>query len=506
MSMRRLTFSVLTLSSVIACGVVLAMAATTPPAKPAPAAKAAPAAPATPATTATPAAKPPAKAPVKATTPGAIKAETIPPGYHFPTPRKVIDGWVAVNATGKFRAHAWDVWAGMTAPSHSVHAGQRLPIWETWYSENEVFVKPGNKSEAEAVRTEVKRPFAKPRQLFHVANAKGLATPASNEQVVAFNKFDPESARFLMASHPTPKGSANSYLYTQAADLTKLDASWPSGTPVVNRAIVDFPDRAVDTKPVMWLIKATGGLTPFPLWQGNGSDATTNTTNPTPQTWLNCVLIDPKGKGGLRPATPAEVKNAIANSNLACDAKKYLYAPLSMMYNFKLTAQETTDFNSAQGGPPLPQAVAGDFAVLAAMHVTTKEIVNWTWQTFWWTGTKNPPKSFPGSTAGMTANVKGPWRNYATCVAYSMVVPYNDPNGKPVVCFNPFLETSPGIPDGINSNCMSCHGTARWPGNNNGGYPATYLPNGYINFGDPTWFGNQTRTDFAWAVPVQAVK
>src|SRR6185369_16408639 len=212
MSMRRLTFSVLTLSSVIACGVVLAMAATTPPAKPAPAAKAAPAAPATPATTATPAAKPAAKAPVKATTPGAIKAETIPPGYHFPTPRKVIDGWVAVNATGKFRAHAWDVWAGMTAPSHSVHAGQRLPIWETWYSENEVFVKPGNKSEAEAVRTEVKRPFAKPRQLFHVANAKGLATPASNEQVVAFNKFDPESARFLMASHPTPKGSANSYL------------------------------------------------------------------------------------------------------------------------------------------------------------------------------------------------------------------------------------------------------------------------------------------------------
>lgn len=500
MSMRRRIFPVLTLSSLAACGVALAVAATAPPAKPAPAAKAAPAAPAS---TATPAAKPAAKAQAKQTPPGAIKAETIPPGYHFPTPRKEIDAWVAVNATGKFRQHAWDVWAGMTAPSHAVHAGQRLPIWETWYSENEVFVKPGTKTEA--VRTEPKHPFAKPRQLFHVATAKGLATPASNEQVVAFNKFDPESAKFLMASHPTPKGSANSYLYTQAADLTKLDVSWPSGTPVVNRAIIDFPDRAVDTKPVMWLIKASG-LTPFPLWQGNGSDATTNATNPTPQTWLNCVLIDPKGKGGLRPATPAEIKNAVVNSNLACDAKKYLYAPLSMMYSFKLTAQEATDFNSAQGGPPLPQAVAGDFAVLAAMHVTTKEIVNWTWQTFWWTGTKNPPKSFPGSTEGMTANVQGPWRNYATCVAYSMVVPYNDPNGKPVVCFNPFLETSPGIPDGINSNCMSCHGTARWPGNNNGGYPATYLPNGYINFSDPTWFGDQTRTDFAWSIQGNAVK
>jgi hypothetical protein len=150
--------------------------------------------------------------------------------------------------------------------------------------------------------------------------------------------------------------------------------------------------------------------------------------------------------------------------------------------------------------------VAGDYAVLAAMHVTTKEIVNWTWQTFWWMGGKNPPNNFPGSNAGLTANVKGPWRNYATCVAYSMVVPFNDPKGKPVVCFNPFLETSPNIPDGINSNCMSCHGTARWPGNNNGGYPATYLPNGYISFNDPKWFATQTRTDFAWAIPGNAVK
>jgi hypothetical protein len=481
---------VLTFSSLAACGVALAMAATAPPPKPAPAAK-------------------PAAATAAKATAGTITPETIPPGYSFPTPRKVIDGWVAANATDKMRTHAWDVWAGMTAPSHSTLHGDRLPVWETWYSENEVFVTPSaNKSAAAAVRTEVKRPFAKPRQFVHVAKAGGNAAAAASsnsEQVVAFNKFDPESSHFLMASHPTPKGSPNSYLYTQQADLNKLNASWPAATPVVNRAIVDFPDRGIDTKPVMWLIKATG-LTPFPLWQGNGSDATTNAKNPTPSTWLNCVLIDPKGKGSLRPATPAEVKQAVANPNLACVASKYLYAPLSMMYGFKMTAQEATDFNSAQGGPPLPQAVAGDFAVLAAMHVTTKEIVNWTWQTFWWTGGKNPPKNFPGSDAGLTANVKGPWRNYATCVAYSMVVPYNNPNGKPVVCFNPFLETSPGIPDGIDSNCMSCHGTARWPGNNNGGYPATYLPNGYINFNDPKWFGNQTRTDFAWAIQGNAVK
>ncbi len=480
-SRRRWMFPVLTLSCFAVCGVALSMAAAAPPAKPAPAAK--------------PAAKAPAPA-------AEIKPETIPPGFNFPTPRKVIDGWVAVDATAKMRTHAWDVWAGMSAPSHSTLQGQRLPVWETWFSENEVFIAPGVK--LAAVRTEVKRPFAKPRQFVHVAKATGkLAASTSSEQVVAFNKFDPESSHFLMASHPTPKASPNSYLYTQQADLNKLNASWPTATPVANRAIIDFPDRGVDTKPVMWLIKASG-LTPFPLWQGNGAGATTNAKNPTPETWLNCVLIDPKGSGGMRPATPAEIKGATPNPSLACDAKKFLYAPLSMMYGFKMTAQEAADFNAAQGGAL--KAVAGDWAVLAAMHVTTKEIVNWTWQTFWWMGGKNPPNNFPGSNAGMTANVKGPWRNYATCVAYSMVVPFNDPKGKPVVCFNPFLETSSGIPDGINSNCMSCHGTARWPGNNNGGYPATYLPNGYISFSDPKWFATQTRTDFAWAIPGNAVK
>jgi hypothetical protein len=327
-SIRRWMFPVLTLTCFAVCGVALSMAAAAPPSKAAPAAKPAPAAAAE------------------------IKPETIPPGFSFPTPRKVIDGWVAVNATDKMRTHAWDVWAGMTTPSHSTFHGQLLPVWETWHSENEVFVAPG--ARLAAVRTEVKRPFAKPRQFVHVAKATGkAAVSAGNEQVVAFNKFDPESSHFLMSSHPTPKSSPNSYLYTQQADLNKLNASWSAATPVVNRAIIDFPDRGVDTKPVMWLIKASG-LTPFPLWQGNGAGATTNAKNPTPQTWLNCVLIDPKGSGGMRPATPAEIKNAVVNSNLACDAKKYLYAPLSMMYGFKMTAQEATDFNSAQGGPPLP--------------------------------------------------------------------------------------------------------------------------------------------------------
>ena len=459
------------------------------------------------AATAAPSAKDKPAPAAKATPKGAaagIQPEDIPSGFNFPTAQPTVDGWVAKNDTMAMRNHAWDVWGGMSAPSHAVIRLQHLPIWETWYGSEEVFVAAGAPLAA-GPRT-ITRKFRRPHQFDHLRRA-GVAVPAGADadQIVSFNKFSGASGKFLMASHPTPPGGA-SYLYTQQAALNTLNGSWAQTVPVENRKIVDFPREAIDTKPVMWLVKKTG-LTPFPLWQGTGADATTNAKNPTPTTWLNCVLVDPKGdpKTGLRPATPAEVKQANVNAKLVCDAKRYLYAPLAMIYSFALSADEAKDFNQAQGVPGMT-AEAGDYAVLAAMHVTTKEIVNWTWQTFWWSGGKNPPNDFPGGSANLNAKVQGPWRNYAMCTAYSMVVPATDPKGKPVVCFNPFLETSPGIPDGIDSNCMSCHGTARWPGNNNGGYPATYLPNGYIQFNDPTWFATQTRTDFAWAIPGDAVQ
>ena len=44
----------------------------------------------------------------------------------------------------------------------------------------------------------------------------------------------------------------------------------------------------------------------------------------------------------------------------------------------------------------------------------------------------------------MTANVKGPWRNYASCSAYNQT--QGKTSTKMVVCFNPFLETSSGNP------------------------------------------------------------
>jgi hypothetical protein len=237
-------------------------------------------------------------------------------------------------------------------------------------------------------------------------------------------------------------------------------------------------------------VKATG-LTPQPLWQGPA--ASTNPQNPTPPTWTTCVLIDPAGVGDVRAATPAEVAQAANVGQLAC--KTYLYGPLSLFYSFKMTAEEAQAFAAAQGGTPSP----GDYAVLVGMHVNTKEITFWTWQTFWWQPGADTPNNFPGSKSGQPASLPTPWNNYASCANYDQTT---QPGGTTMmVCFNPYLETSPTVPAGITSNCMSCHGTARIAADFNEPYPNDYRAP--INFFQDTAYFNSTttHTDFSWALP-----
>jgi hypothetical protein len=72
-----------------------------------------------------------------------------------------------------------------------------------------------------------------------------------------------------------------------------------------------------------------------------------------------------------------------------------------------------------------------------------------------------------------------------------------------LTCFNPYLETLFDDKSftytlgqrGIESNCMSCHRTAAWPGHND-----DYSGNGVIDPADPVIFGGKTKTDFLWGI------
>jgi hypothetical protein len=164
--------------------------------------------------------------------------------------------------------------------------------------------------------------------------------------------------------------------------------------------------------------------------------------------------------------------------------------PLKRFYAFALTADEIADMSSDSSiaGTSLDP---GDYAVLVAMHVTSKETPRWTWQTFWWTPA---PDASPDGDFRIPA-VKREFRNYAMCTAWSMNGPPESETGTPDVCFNPYLETGlPGL-DGIQSNCMTCHQLAAWPN-----FSTNYQANGFVSPDDPAIFTGNLKLDFLWSV------
>jgi hypothetical protein len=422
----------------------------------------------------------------------AVTPVPLPTGANFPVPAATINGWVTSNDNAAIRGHAWSLWQAMAAPSGQYSNKQQLPIWDTWADATTVFPQPQatNASvEATAPKPTGDRRFQSPAQFHHTKDArlKALATAAhANFPVAVDVKFDPQAATFIGAPQSGPGGT---YSYASNASLTKLNNAWPAGTTPQNRAINEFPVEAIETKPVFGLVKASG-LTVQPLWQG--PSASTNATNPTPDTWTTCVLVQPGASGAVRSATAAEVSSVAASvqsQQLGCTT--YLWAPLSTFYADQMTAAEAQSFNAATGG----QAAAGDYSVLLAMHVNTKEIPFWTWQTFWWQPGGDTPNGFPGSKQGQPAGLGGPWSNYAACTAYAQTTTSGGTTMQ--VCFNPYLETSPSIPAGVTSNCVSCHGVALI---GNANYPANYnKPIAF--FTDPNYFTTTTtHTDFSWAV------
>lgn len=96
---------------------------------------------------------------------------------------------------------------------------------------------------------------------------------------------------------------------------------------------------------------------------------------------------------------------------------------------------------------------------LVGLSVTSKEIPDWLWTTYFWSpepnsdfGVDNPVRT-PDPTSPTVVSVAtsfAEFANYKMCV----VVDYKDSTGAPSWCSNPYIEAQPG---GANSNCIGCH-------------------------------------------------
>jgi hypothetical protein len=372
------------------------------------------------------------------------------------------------------REHAWNLWAAITAPSGERFNGKDLPIWETWYSSADIYGDTPFACDAADVLDTGGEPsgrdFESPRQHFHPGSVGAPPPTRESEDVTSINRFTLEVVEHVCERR-----------YNDAQVLDDLNGSFGAATPIAARTIEDFPRRAIALKPVFEIVKASG-VTVLPYWAGTEPAATSNPAEPTPETWRQCVAVVPPGV--TAPSTPYVTP---CNDVASYPAE---VIPIDDFYFFRLTDTEVAEVSDdADLGSGTP--ASGDYAVLVAMHVTTKEIPGWTWQTFWWSPF---PDASPNG-ADRTRHVEGEWRNYEMCTAYSMTGPPETASAPPVICFNPYLETGLTGLVGTDSNCKTCHRLAAWPN-----FSTAYQANGLVLANDPALFSDNLKLDFLWSV------
>jgi len=402
-----------------------------------------------------------------------------PPVRSFPASKATIDGWIAAGDSMAIRQHAWDIWASLTAPSGK----GGLPVWRTFHTGHE---------------------------LFEMVRVPGDRIPVNpNERPTAFNLFSPSVANFI---------ARNGLNFSATMDSIN-SAFNAANTPVAQRQVFVSPPDSLDPlplvlKPVYQFI-AGDRVTALPYWAGYDPAHSTNDTLPTPETWRQGVAVDPTGKLPAGSTIMMRVNGGPPLPLKVVHLSSFDYVKLTqpMVDSFTTFVRPQGDYvgkdNKRDSLSLMAMVKPGNIALLMAMHVTGKEIPNWTWQTFWW----SPFPADPLYGADRPTIITAPWNHYLMKIAYEMTVSPTDTT--PRIVFNPYLETNltgkfPLVTSaswfGVQTNCMTCHRlAARGNASDTGTYNfSRYGPAMLIQPGDSLLFAGITKTDFLWSVTFRA--
>jgi hypothetical protein len=431
------------------------------------------------------------------------------PGFIFPEKENTILDWIAKDNQPAINLHGWGLWTALTSQSGEKFDGQDLLVCETWFTPGDLLTAQITKAKNLSRLPREPRPLHQLRQLRGPTKTANPSATHGDGTVTGFVKYDPSVAQFILDQKLLSAATLNGLLKAGNTDVPNL------------------PNTAVSLKsPFQTLAQSSlvGGRY-FMLQSWPGPPA--NPQAFPPSAWKQCVWIDVQdlgpGKGTGKVDTDCK-----QDGSSRTDATTY---GLGRFIHFRLSATQARTINAvhaATHAKPTPFVVAGDYAILLGMHVTSREITRWTWQTFWWTpNPENPPLPSSKSIAdARPIQLQGAPRSYAMAIAYAMKNP-DQPNtggkndGNSVYAYNPWLEagfgpsvlpasqsgTFNGKPAannvGVQTNCMSCHAQASYSPTTPGLESVLYTGDQYIDMKGPQFKAN-LRTDFLWSIPDNA--
>lgn len=426
-------------------------------------------------------------------------------GIKFPEDSNTILNWLNTYDTVSIAQHAWGLWAGLTSPTTQTCGKDNLLRFETWLGTSEIQAMMQNPDPASSNMTKHGRtPLTRPSQFHHAVGSISGGTEIDSSSLNKHNKwvtvcYDPTAARFALQNAIFKQSTLEKYM--------------PSSNAVAG-SIPAFPRKSITLKPTYLVVHNNGdSLIAMPVWPGQPSPPDLGQSF---DSYWHYVFVDSLNRGTSTPTpvphlsgnTPQEIRKATAN------LRDFIY--------FVLDDSMAAYINKQQDAG----AKQGDLAILVGMHVATKEISNWTWQTFFWVpDVNNPP--FPSSqfvASHRPKTVKGAAAHYAAVPVYNMVWPNPPVNGNAVAInatsryqfgYNPYLEASLGnIQDvhnylgneykwGAQTNCMSCHALAHVDKKFSPFH--TYTADQYIPM-DDKFFNGKLKVDFSWSIHTNIIR
>ncbi|WGH75532.1 hypothetical protein P8625_15950 [Tenacibaculum tangerinum] len=411
--------------------------------------------------------------------------------YEYPTDSTTVNNWIKANNFNAMYKHSWYIWKHLTSP---VNDGKLR--YQTWSSPSQILDKLNNSDKKSLISLK----FNKPNQFLHAKLNSQVFSDTKVVEVVAYNE----------AAEKYALDNKIFYLST----LKKLQASTYSQIP-------DFPSEAITIKPVYKIITQNKlnneGIYTMEAWPG--------------PKYLEDGYPEKDWKSRIYVNTKEDKSNP--NGRIDYDSGKMTAENtyyLNDFIHFRIDQALADSYNSENNiTDDSEKARSNDIAVLVAMHVGTKEIKRWVWQTFWWSAsplTPSIPSSNDIASAKNGIDLHGAANHYAMDIAYSMVIPAQPyiggkNEGGIVVGFNPYLESGFGTKVfnqemsyvvnngnkistnlGATSNCMSCHMAAaiKTNGKPSEGYNAPpYIGDRYLSYKDSI-FKNRLMLDFAWSI------
>lgn len=442
-----------------------------------------------------------------------VELPVIVPGFNFPEDSNTIYSWLNNSSfplnydSVNVYKHGWGIWAGLTAKTKQVYAGDTMLAYQTWLGVTEVQsqIIKGSQACDSSAKT-MRAMFARPHQFGHHLSPMERAQllemqedpVTKNAQLMVTVSYDPNAACYAIKNQILKQSVLNTY--AKAGGIG---------------AIPPFPSKAITIKPTYYVVEQTDGVVRVPVWPGPPPALKAF----GPDRWNNYVYIDMNNQQQPnKPLVPVgrDTKSADSIANATVNLNDFIHFSLD-----EKMANHINKSDSTEGVSGRHRAKAGEMAILICMHVATKEISNWTWQTYYWAPNPGTPLAPSSNTvAGLRpSQLQGAASHYAMATAYAMVLPNQPITGgtntgvQPLLAYNPYLEAGfhgtapekgadfqlpsvllPGPQFGVQTNCMSCHAMATQ--SNAPGYTTDM----YISMNDPKLFNNQVQLDFAWSI------